>query len=292
MTKRLTIRDVLAKSEAWLAEKGVDSPRLSSQLVIAKALGLDRLKLFMDLDRPLQEAELAAIRPLLARRGAGEPVAYVLGEKEFYGLDFRVTPDVLIPRPETEMLVEEAVRRLDGTGEGGGPRLADFGAGSGILAVTTATLLPSALVVAVDVSPGALAVARGNAERHGVSERVAFVRADFGQAPLRGGAFDLVLSNPPYVSEPELAQASPEVSRFEPRLALTAGPEGLDCLGPVVAEAGRVLRPGGTLLMEIGCAQGDRALALFEAGPAGWDSAVVRQDLAGLDRMVVAVKAG
>ncbi|NDY57670.1 peptide chain release factor N(5)-glutamine methyltransferase [Desulfovibrio sulfodismutans] len=285
MEKRPTVRDILAKSEAYLSDKGVDSPRLSAQMLLAHVLGLERLGLFLDMDRPLSESELARCRDLVARRGRGEPAAYLVGEREFYGLAFAVTRDVLIPRPETEGIVErvEALFPHDSV-----VRFADLGTGSGCLAVTLAVRFPAWTGVAVDKSAAALAVARENARRHGVDARMEFVCGDFSVLCDREERFGLVVSNPPYVSEAEYRSASPEVAGFEPKSALTpesqapGGATGCECFPVLAGVARERLAPDGVFLMEMGCTQAEAARSAF----AGFPEVAVRRDLAGLDRYV------
>jgi len=276
-----TIRDILKKSEDYFAGKGVDAPRLSAQLLLAQALGLDRLGLVLAMDRPLTPEELDAFRPLAARRGRGEPVAYILGEREFYGLDFVVTADTLIPRPETELIIDRALALFSGAGLAS---FADLGTGSGCLAVTLAVKFPAAVGLALDKSLAALAVARQNAVRHGVADRLAFVAADFAALPAREGGYDLVVSNPPYVSVTEYGECFREVREFEPRSALVPGETGLEAV-PVVARAAfAALSPGGRLLVEIGWKQGGEASAILTG--CGFVDVAVRRDLAGCDRVV------
>jgi release factor glutamine methyltransferase len=276
-----TVREILGKSEGYLREKGVDAPRLSAQLLLAKVLGLDRLGLVLAMDRPLSVEELDGYRPLIARRGKGEPVAYLLGEREFFGLDFMVTPDTLIPRPETELIVERALELFP---QGALSRFADLGTGSGCLAVTLAVKFPQAQGLALDKSSGALAVARENAAKHGVADRLDFVEADFAALPETAGGYALVVSNPPYVTAAEYRECSKEVRDFEPQGALVPGETGLEAV-PVVARAAMArLAPGGVLLVEIGWKQGSEAAALL--AEAGFADVAVRRDLAGHDRMV------
>ena len=276
-----TVREILGKSEGYLQEKGVDAPRLSTQLLLAKVLGLDRLGLVLAMDRPLSVEELDGYRPLIARRGKGEPVAYLLGEREFFGLDFTVTPDTLIPRPETELIVERALELFP---QGALSRFADLGTGSGCLAVTLAVKFPQAQGLALDKSPGALAVARENAAKHGVADRLDFVEADFAALPETAGGYALVVSNPPYVTAAEYRECSKEVRDFEPQGALVPGETGLEAV-PVVARAAMArLAPGGVLLVEIGWKQGPAVAALL--AEAGFADVAVRRDLAGHDRVV------
>jgi len=285
MQNHPTVRDILTKSETYLTGKGVDSPRLSAQMLLAHVLGLERLGLFLDMDRPLAEPELARCRELVARRGRGEPAAYLVGEREFYGLAFVVGPDVLIPRPETEGIIERLEELFPRDAR---VRFADLGTGSGCLAVTLAVRFPESTGVALDKSAAALVVARENARRHGVSERIEFVCGDFSDLGGRGEAFGLMVANPPYVSQAEYCAASPEVAGFEPKSALVpeteapGGATGCECF-PVLARAARqCLAPGGVMLMEMGCAQAAAAREAF----AGFAAVAIRRDLAGLDRML------
>jgi release factor glutamine methyltransferase len=279
--KAPTVREILGKSEVFFAGRGVDSPRLSAQLLLAQALGLDRLGLILAMDRPLTPEELDVVRPLVARRGQGEPVAYILGEREFYGLDFAVTPATLIPRPETELIIDRALELFPA---GDLTAFADLGTGSGCLAVTLAVRFPGAAGLALDLSPEALAVARQNAVRHQVAERITFLEADFAALPPFDGGYGLIVSNPPYVSAAEYRECSREVREFEPPSALTPGETGLEAVPTVARAALSRLAPGGTLLVEIGWKQGPDAAAIL--AKAGFADVVVRRDLAGLDRVV------
>ncbi len=276
-----TLREILVETEGVLSRAGVDSPRLSAELMAAQALGLSRTQVLLDLNRVLSPDEARAIRTLAARRGQGEPAAYILGQREFYGLDFSVSPDTLIPRPETETLIEAALSAFSSCDS---LRFLDMGTGSGTLAVTLAHLFPEAQGLAMDLCPRALGVARENARRHGVADRLAFVRADFSRPLVRPGLLDLVVANPPYLSEAEFGEISPEVSGFEPRQALVAGPRGDECLEGLIPLAGQALAPGGLLLLEFGWTQGPRALEII-ARSGLFVSAEVRRDMAGLDRM-------
>lgn len=284
-----TVREILHRSAAFLAERGVDSPALSAQLLLGKALCLSRLDLLLQSDRPLAEAELAAARDLVRRRGRGEPVAYILGHKEFYGLGFGVSPACLIPRPETEHLVEEAEARF--------PRdaalaFADLGTGSGCLAVTLAVRFAKARGLAVDLSAEALAVARDNAARHGVGERLRLARGDFANLAGLGvepASLDLIVANPPYVSEAEYVEVSHEVRDFEPRCALVPGPAspaGLESIAALAPGAHAALKPGGWLLLEMGCTQAAAVRDILAA--AGFAGVRIRKDLAGHDRIAAA----
>lgn len=275
-----TIREVIQESESRLS--GVDSPRLSAELLVAHALGVPRLTLTLDRDRALSPDELAAVESLVARRESGEPVAYILGTREFYGLDFAVSSAVLIPRPETEHIVEE----VEGAFRKGEPfRFADLGTGSGILAVTIAKLFPEASGVAVDISPEALAVARANAAAHGVAERIDFQLLDFTKEVV-AGEFDLIVSNPPYVTRREFEEASREVTGFEPTGALVSGEDGLDHVRAMLPGVVTSLKHDGRFLMEIGFGQGEAVIGIITKNCPEFGEVRVLKDLAGLDRVV------
>ena len=284
-----TLVDILRLSTRFLSERGSDSPRLDAELLTAHSLGLRRIDLYLQHDRPLGEDELEPVRALLRRRAAGEPVAYLVGEREFYGRPFRVTPDVLIPRPETETLVERALRWARATaGDGGrGLRLADAGTGSGCIACSLAAELPNAVVTAGDLSAAAVAVARDNAARLGVADRVTVGEGSW-DAPLAAHApFDALLSNPPYVTTGEMEGLMREVRDHEPRLALEAGEDGLDAYRELLVRCLPLVRPGGYLALEIDPRRGDAVVALVTAGRPGSEVSVVA-DLAGRARVVEA----
>lgn len=282
----LLVGEALGQATLTLERGEVDSPALSAQLLLAHVLDLPRLEMLARRKLSLRHDQWLLFQELVARRSRGEPVAMILGRKEFYGRDFLVTRDVLVPRPETEHLVETALARCPA----GAPLFfADLGCGSGALAVTLACELPLARGLALDISCPALAVARENARRHGVLQRMQLVEADFCHAPLRCDAFDLIVANPPYVSAIEYLELSREVRDFEPRQALVplqgGGAHGLESLAGLLPEARRALRPNGRLLAEIGAGQGREALRLADAhGP--WRHATVLPDLAGRDRVL------
>jgi release factor glutamine methyltransferase len=277
----MRVEEILKKGTAALKAAGIASPRVDAEVLLSFVLGCDRLALYREPRREVAAGEAARFEELVARRAAGEPAAYLTGEKEFMGLTFAVTPAVLIPRPETELLVETAVALLEGIAA---PVAADVGTGSGAVAVSLAALLPAVRVFAVDVSAAALAVARENARRHRVADRVVFLEGDLLE-PFAGREefFDLVAANLPYVPSGEMA-GLPGPVHYEPALALDGGPDGLALYRRLVPQAARVLRPEGHLLMEIDSGQGTAALSLL---PPAWETNVV-QDLAGRDRLVVA----
>ena len=251
-------------------------PRLDARLLMQHLLGITHAQFLADPDRRLSGEELEAFLSLILRRERGEPVAYLVGEKDFYSRSFRVTPDVLIPRPDTELIVTLALKRLKTLAW---PRVLDLGTGSGAIAVTIACEHPEAAVLAVDVSSEALAVARGNADRLG--GRVAFLQSDW-FAALGDEQFDLVVANPPYVAarDPHLLQ---DGLPFEPDLALTDGGDGLSCIRRIVGDAPRHLLPGGWLLIEHGYDQAAAVRALLGDGP--YAEIATWQDLSGVDRV-------
>jgi len=279
---RWTVLEVIRWTVARFTERSLETPRLDAELLVAHALGLSRVQLYMQSDRPLVPDELAAIRALIKRRQGGESVAYLVGKKEFWGLDFVVDARVLVPRPDTETLIEEARERLAGVDA---PRVADVGTGSGAIALTLAKLFPAGSVFASDVSPAALDVARANGERLGLA--VTFAEGDLA-APLAAHApFSLLAANLPYISSGDLAALSPEV-RAEPILALDGGPDGLALVRRLVAAAPALLAAGGVLALEIGAGQAAATAELLSA--AGFSDVRTRRDLGGVDRVVSGVK--
>jgi release factor glutamine methyltransferase len=257
-----------------LRDSGLDA--IDARALLRHAIGCDEAWLISHPDRQLSTKEQAAYANLRARRAAGEPVAYLTGEREFYSLAFKVTPAVLIPRPDTELLVEAALEHLPVDSP---LRVLDLATGSGCVAVTIARQRPRATVTATDISRDALTVARGNAARHGAI--IEFVESDW-FAALTGRCFDLIVANPPYIAAGDAHLAAGDL-RFEPRAALLAGPLGLECIEVIVEQAPQHLAPGGWLLFEHGYDQGPCSRALLAA--AGYDDIVTRRDLAGSERV-------
>jgi release factor glutamine methyltransferase len=269
----LTLAELLAEGEESLRAAGVDTPRLDAELLVGKALGLTRVQLQLDRDRTLSDQELAACRALLARRRRREPTAYILGEWGFRRLTLKVDRRVLVPRPETEVVVERCLAVLDGLES---PAVLDVGTGSGAIALAVADEHPGARVTAIDVSEGALALARENAEAAGIE--VAFERRDLRDG--LAGSFDLVVSNPPYVGADEIGQLEPEVKDWEPRVA-TVGDEHTE----LIARAARdVLAPGGWLVLEVGEGSAARVAELLRR--LAFERVRTSLDLAGRDRVV------
>jgi release factor glutamine methyltransferase len=262
-----------------------DSPDLDARLLIGHALGLDHAAMAGAADRKLTPDEIAAIAELAVRRLGHEPVARIVGCKEFWGLPLKVTPAVLVPRPETETLVEAALAIVDAAGaRQRGQRLADLGTGSGALLLALLTELPNASGIGTDRDARALAVAGANAQRLGLAERAHFVACDFGAA-LTGG-FDLVVSNPPYIASAEIATLPPDVREYDPRAALDGGNDGLACYRAIAADAPRLLAPGGHIVVELGIGQAAPVEALLAS--AGLVAEHVRADLAGIPRALSA----
>jgi release factor glutamine methyltransferase len=277
--ERWTVRRVLEWATADFRGRALDSPRLDAELLLGSVLRCARLDLYTGMDRPLEPAELAAYREAIGRRRRREPVAHIVGEKEFWSLAFEVTPDVLVPRPDTETLVDTALRL------GPGARLLDLCTGTGCAAIAIASERPGLAVEAVDLSPAAAAVARRNAVRHGVAERVTVHEGDL-YAPLPDGArYSMIVANPPYVPDAEIAVLAAELRR-EPRQALAGGADGLDVIRRILDGAPRFLAPGGSVLLEVDPRQA--AIVAQELGPAalGARGEAVR-DLAGSERVVV-----
>ena len=241
----LTLLEVLRRSTRHLAASGSETPRLDSELILAHALRVDRISLYVQFERPLAEEELALIRPLLAARAQGRPLAYLLGRREFFGLDFVVDERVLIPRPESELLVELAIRLRPEAA-----RAADLGSGSGCLGIALAANLPRLRCDLVELDPGAAAVARQNIARHNLEERVRIREGSWAE-PLDGlGPYQLLLSNPPYVSTSEWERLDRTVRDFEPRRALDGGEDGLRAYRELLPQLPGVTAPGATILLE------------------------------------------
>jgi release factor glutamine methyltransferase len=273
---------VIRLSTEYLGRHGSTTPRLDAELLIGHALRLSRVDLYVHHDRPLDEPELASVRALLERRRAREPVAYILGEWGFRGLTLALDRRVLVPRPETEELVGVSLELLEGRV---GPRVLDVGTGSGAIALAIRRELPDARVAGCDPSEGALEVAAANGERLGLDvEWLAGRLADVGE----GREFDLIVSNPPYVAEAELGGLEPDVRDWEPRLALVAGPTGLEVLRQVVAGAPARLAAHGRLALE--CGKGQASPLADEMRAAGWPQVETRLDFAGVERIVVGAR--
>jgi release factor glutamine methyltransferase len=266
-------------------EAGLDTPELDARVLIGHALGLDHAGLASAADRRIDSAEAETIRSLVTRRLSREPVAHIMGQKEFWGLPFRVTPATLVPRPETETVVEAALAVIDGSsGRGCLLRIADLGTGSGALLLALLSELPQAYGIGTDVSADALTVAQENATRLSLADRAAFMRGDF--TSVLGRRFDLIVSNPPYIPSSDIASLAPEVRDHEPRLALDGGPDGLAAYRAIATDSGRVLAPGGHLVLEIGTGQASAVTQVF-ANHGLRPAKPPLHDLAGIPRAVI-----
>jgi release factor glutamine methyltransferase len=306
MSETWTIGRLLTWTTDYLKTNGSETPRLDAEVLLASAKGCERIMLYTAFDEVVSDDLRTKFRELVKRRAAGEPVAYLVGKREFYSLSFRVTPDVLIPRPETELVVVTALDVLatgpkskvqspksDDASSGLGPGtldlglVADVGAGSGAIAIAIAKHAPACRVTAIDISPAALAVARENAKMHGVAERIEFLEGDL-LAPLAPEPrFAVIASNPPYVSEPEFAQLSPQVRDHEPRGALVAGPIGTEVIERLIPQAAERLLPGGWLIVELSPMTASRVVELL-AADGRYEPATLSKDLAGHARVAKA----
>ena len=310
-----TIGRILKWTEQYFKDKGIESPRLDAEVLLAHVLEKQRIYLYVHFDEPLQPAELAAYREMIKQRVLHVPVAQILGEKEFMGLTFKVTADTLVPRPDTEILVQAAVERLKAMkGEAKAPedealadgeeassaanrdeaavdvsqeplRIADIGTGSGAICLSVLRYLAGTVADTVDISPAARAVAEENAASLGLADRVTFHTGDLLQ-PLRGMTFAAILSNPPYIPEADIAGLAPEVRLKEPHTALSGGRDGLDFYRRLAKEAPAMLVPGGFMAFEVGIHQAEPVAALAKANPLIARTEIL-PDYAGIDRVVV-----
>lgn len=279
-----TIRRVLEWTTGYLKERGSESPRLDAELLLAHARGCPRIQLYTAYDEPLPDAVRATMRELVQRRAAAEPVAYLIGQREFFSLPFHVTPAVLIPRPDTETLVMEALNVLKPRAT---PTVLDLGTGSGCIAIALAVNFPTARTTAVDLSNAALEVARRNAARHTVTDRIQFLEGDLFDPLPAGARFDAIVSNPPYVRTGEIPELQAEVRLSEPHGALDGGEDGLDIIRRIVDNAPSRLVPGGALLIECSPEQAAAVRGLLEQ-QGDFTSVGIRQDLSSQPRVVMA----
>lgn len=288
----LTVLEIVKRTTDFLGSKGIESPRLTSELLVGHALGLKRMQLYVQFEKPLAESDLEKIRPLVRRRAQREPLQYIFGETEWGGLKLKTDRRALIPRPETEYLLELLGDAWKGEQAVPPARILDLGTGSGALALGLAHRFPAARVCALDHSLDALALARENAVALGLAERVEFRESDWysnledAAAESGDSRFDLIVANPPYLSAQETAAAQPEVQAFEPVSALTADEEGLADLRKIIAGAPKFLREGGLLALETGIAQHAKLTELARA--AGFTQIESKKDLTGRDRFIFA----
>ncbi|MBU6479902.1 MAG: peptide chain release factor N(5)-glutamine methyltransferase [Nitrospirae bacterium] len=286
-----TLGEVIAEARRMLEQAGVESAGQEACWLVEHVLRLPAHHVVADRDRLLPHAELVAVRGLIERRVGREPLQYILGTQEFCGLEFDVNAAVLIPRPETELLVEYVAQRIPAERQA---TIVDVCTGSGCIAVAVARLRPLVRVIAIDLSNPSLDVARQNAARHAVGERITWLEGDL-LGPLAEkeleGRIDVIVSNPPYIAEADWATLQPEVRLFEPRGALVAGPQGTELHERLLQEAGRYLSPGGALIMEIGAGQGRAMRRIVDQLP-GYRFRRLVYDAAGLERVVIVERAG
>jgi len=281
MSETWTVRSILAWAREWLGKKGVENPRLDAELLLASALGCDRVRLYIDVDKPLSAAELARFKPLIQRRGTREPVAYILGTKEFYGRPYEVGPGVFIPRPETELLVRLVLEHLPADAP---LQVLDLCAGSGAVGISLAAERPQGQVDLVELSPETAAVASRNAERHAPGRVRVFTGDLFAALPAKV-RYHAIAANPPYVPKVDGRTLPPDVVDHEPHLALFAGPDGLSVIRDLVAGLRDWLLPGGLFVTEIDPSQGAAVASMLSA--AGLSQVRVERDLSGLPRHVL-----
>lgn len=300
-TELWTTRKLLVWMRQAFTKKGLDSPGLMSELLMAHVLGCDRLRLHMDADRPASEPERTKLRDLVQRALNHEPVQYLTGEAWFYGKPFKADRRALIPRPSTGTIVEEVLRHaratFPGNPKGEGLFIADICTGSGCIAIVLMLNLPGARAVATDISADALALAKENAEKHGVADRIEFLRGDLlaalDQHPVARsqGSLDYLVSNPPYIPDHEWAAVEPNVKDHEPHLALRGGVDGLDLVKTLLAQGPAFVKPGGMLAVEVADSTAQSALELAKAN-AKVDNPRIVRDLEGLERTIVGIRAG
>lgn len=288
MTKPVwTIIKILEWTKQYFTDKGVENPRLDAEVLLCAVLQCERIKLYVDFERPLTEAELSKYKSYVLRRGQHEPLAYILGEKEFMRNSFKVTPATLVPRPETELLVESLIKAANILKPAGDVKILDIGTGSGAIIVSLLDYLPQAKGVGADISVEALIVAKENSERIGVTGRIGFLHSDvFSRVPL-DKKFDIIVSNPPYIPAADIAGLAKDVQQ-EPRGALDGGADGLDFYRRIISEAMEHMENEGLLAFEVGINQAQQVAELCRQ--AGFQATAVREDYAGIERMVFAVK--
>lgn len=281
----MTIAEVYRNAVERLQTAGVEEAALEVTVLLGHVLRLNRVELFLALQQSLSPLQQEQFERLLARRLGREPLAYILGEKEFWSLVFRVSPSVLIPRPETELLIERVLETGRESGGFPGELILDLGTGTGIIPVVLALELPKSRICAVDLSRAALTIAAANVHRHAVQDRIMLINAHWLQAFQSRPMFGLLLSNPPYINSSALASLEPEVRCFEPRLALDGGVDGMIAIDEILLGAASVLLPGGWLFMEIGSDQGDSLRSRLQAHDC-FEDAVIHSDYAGHDRLL------
>ncbi|MGM0419965.1 MAG: peptide chain release factor N(5)-glutamine methyltransferase [Bacillota bacterium] len=284
---QLNIKDLLNKTEEYFRNNNLDSPRLDAEVLLADLLETDRVKLYVNFDYPLTDEQLSAYRARIKKRAQGIPVSYLTRKKEFMSLELQIEPGVLIPRPETEELVEKVLEELRGQSSSD-HKIVDVGTGSGAILVSLLYYLPEAKGIGIDISPQAIRVARENLKQHDLNKRAGLIEGDLllPLLPERKGQLDLVISNPPYIPNREYKDLEQEV-KSEPRNALVGGNDGLDIYRRLIPQAAQLLRPGGLLALEIGHDQGEDIKKVFQGSEADWQKVEVFQDGGGRDRIVM-----
>ena len=278
------ILKLLQWTNTYFSSRGIENPRAAAEILLASVLQLKRIDLYVRYDQPLSAAELGRFKELIRRRVAGEPVAYIVGKREFWSMELTVTPAVLIPRPETECLVEMAFQQLEGAPDG--QRILELGTGSGAVILALAAHKPQHIYAASDASAQALAVARQNARQHKLEQNVRlFCGRWLHPVQCRSGRLDMIVSNPPYIRRSLLDSLQVEIRRFEPQIALDGGKDGLQCLEQIIGAAAGALKIGGRLLLEIGHDQRQAVTAIVERVGA-YDEVIFQKDYSGHDRVV------
>ncbi len=283
----LTVLEAIRLSTDYLDKKGIESPRTNAELLLASILNCDRLKLYMSFERPLSEIEKQSYRELIQRRGKFEPLQYITGKTDFYGAEFDISPDVLIPRPETEFIIEALVSRLD---NGAPLRILDIGCGSGVIPVTLARFFKNAEIKSIDINPSALQCAKKNASKMNVEEMITFELLDIlsPEAENSINGHDIIISNPPYVSQKEFSKLQEEIVKYEPRLAVTDEGDGLTFYRRISALASAKLNSGGMLVFEMGMGQSEEIKRMFEQH--GFSNIEIIKDLQKIDRIILGRK--
>ena len=286
------IRDLLKVTSDYLRKKEIENPRLNAEVLMAHQLSVERISLYLNFDQPLTDKEVSGYRSLIRRRLKREPLQYITGTQEFWSLDFFVNQEVLIPRPETEIVVDQVINfaKSSARPEDHDLKILDLGTGSGAISVALAKELPRALVWATDISEGALSMARRNATKHGVSDRIEFLQGDLWEPLMnRGVIFDIVVSNPPYVSSKEYDDLPPEIRDYEPRVALNGREGGMYYLNKIIKGAYDFINPGGLLILEMAPDQTQKALTIMDQTAAYGEKARIK-DYSHRYRVVVGSK--
>ncbi len=280
MSETWTIKRLVDWTTDYFTKRGIEWPHLEAEILLSHSLRIPRIQLYVQFERVLKEDELAAFKALILRRANREPLAYITGHQPFMSLDFDIDPSVLVPRQETEKLVEVALERVKPLSDA---RVADICCGSGVIGVSIAKYAPQARLSGTDISEGAVRLSASNAAKNGVGERCSFFRGDLFE-PLKGAAFDLIVSNPPYIRSGDIDGLQPEVSRFEPRAALDGGADGLEFYRRIAEGAPAFLAPNGALMLEVGMGQSEQVRGLL----GNFKNVRTVKDLSGIERVVTA----